>query len=162
MKNMEKYFLKDEFIGVEERRAYYIPFDKEKEVFCDREKSDRFLSLNGTWGIKEYKSFCDVEDDFFKEDLTAKIEVPSCVQIEGYDRMQYTNVRYPFPFDPPFVPNENPSYHYRRTFDLSVKNGEKYYLNFEGVDSCFYLWLNGEFVGYSQISHSTSEFDVTK
>ena len=80
----------------------------------------------------------------------------------GFDRHQYTNVRYPFPFDPPYVPQENPCGLYEHTFEYEVdQNAPEVFLNFEGVDSCFYVWLNGAYVGYSQVSHSTSEFDVT-
>lgn len=86
--------------------------------------------------------------------------MPSVWQNHGHDRHQYTNVSYPFPYDPPYVPLENPCGAYVRDFDLDAVEG-KYFLNFEGVDSCFYLWLNGQFVGYSQVSHSTSEFDAT-
>ena len=60
----------------------------------------------------------------------------------------YTNVSYPFPYDPPYVPAKNPCGAYVREFELAVEENRKYYLNFEGVDSCFYVWLNGEFVGY--------------
>ena len=71
------------------------------------------------------------------------------------------NHRYPFPVTLPHIPNVNPCWHYRRTFNLEKKEGEKYYLNFEGVDSAFYLYVNGIQKGYSQISHATSEFDIT-
>ena len=88
------------------------------------------------------------------------IPVPSCWQNYGYDTHQYTNIKYPFPFDPPYVPHDNPCGVYVRTFNCDMSE-EKYYLNFEGVDSCFYVWINDEFVGYSQVSHCTSEFDIT-
>ena len=81
--------------------------------------------------------------------------------MHGYDHIQYLNHRYPFPVTLPHIPNVNPCWHYRRTFTLNKKDGEKYYLNFEGVDSAFYLYVNGVKKGYSQISHATSEFDIT-
>ena len=84
------------------------------------------------------------------------------MQLHGYDKIQYLNARYPFPVMLPHIPHDNPSWHYRRKFDLKKTAGEKYYLNFEGVDSAFYLYVNGVFKGYSQISHATSEFDVTE
>ena len=91
------------------------------------------------------------------------IPVPSCWQNHGYGRHMYTNVRYPFPVDPPFVPDENPCGLYVRHFELEEKDQEaRWFLNFEGVDSCFYLWVNGEFAGYSQVSHATSEFELTE
>ncbi len=149
-------------IGVERPRSYYVPFAQNqkfayKHKIVDRKASERFISLDGKWLIKEHK---DIDSVYLDEKLTKKINVPSCVQLMGYDQIQYINARYPFPFRPPFVPSENPTYHYRKSFD--IKPGEwKYYLNFEGVDSAFYVYVNGTFVGYSQISHSTSEFDVT-
>lgn len=88
--------------------------------------------------------------------------VPSVWQNHGFDRHQYTNFDYPFPFDPPFVPQDNPCGVYLCDFmHTSDPDAPCTYLNFEGVDSAFYVWVNGEFVGYSQVSHSTSEFDVT-
>ena len=88
--------------------------------------------------------------------------VPSVWQNHGFDRHQYTNFDYPFPFDPPFVPQDNPCGVYLCDFmHTSDPDAPCTYLNFEGVDSAFYAWVNGEFVGYSQVSHSTSEFDVT-
>lgn len=91
-----------------------------------------------------------------------EIKVPAVWQNEGYDCYQYTNIRYPFPFDPPYVPQDNPcgAYVYDFTYHRDEKAGRAF-LNFEGVDSCFYVWLNGTYVGYSQVSHVTSEFDVT-
>ena len=149
-------------IGVEKPRSYYIPFSAEqrfvfKNRIIDRNASDRFISLDGEWQIKEHNN---IESIDVSECLTDKIPVPSCVQMHGYDRIQYLNCRYPFPTRPPFVPKDNPAYHYRKVFRIKG-TGEKYYLNFEGVDSCFYVYLNGFFAGFSQISHSTSEFDVT-
>lgn len=91
------------------------------------------------------------------------IPVPSAWQNLGFDRAQYTNFNYPFPCDPPYVPYDNPCGTYIRQFEHHVNpDAPASYLNFEGVDSCFYVWLNGTFVGYSQVSHSTSEFDITE
>ena len=149
-------------IGVLPQRSYYIPFDKSddfiyKSNVIDRDKSSRFISLNGEWQLKAHKNLKSVKLD---ETLEDKISVPSCVQLHGYDKIQYINIKYPFPFDPPHVPNDNPTFHYRRTFCMTDLT-ENYYLNFEGVDSAFYLFINGKKVGYSQISHATSEFDIT-
>ena len=116
------------------------------------------MSLDGVWAIKQHGCFDEVD---LSESLTEKIPVPSCVQMHGYDQLQYLNYRYPFPVIKGHIPNENPCWHYRRTFNLDKKQGEKYYINFEGVDSCFYLYINGIYKGYSQISHETSEFDIT-
>lgn len=158
-----KEYLSLQRIGVEEARSYYVPFaptDKlsYKYGIIDRTASSRFTSLDGTWQICQHNS----PDEFdVNESLTSAIPVPSCVQMHGYDRIQYINSRYPFPFDPPYVPAQNPCWHYRRSFVSSKIDGYKYYIDFEGVDSAFYLYVNGRFKGYSQISHATSEFDVT-
>lgn len=157
---MEKLFEQSDCVGVLAPRAYYVPFRAGEDVFADRRTSGRYIDLCGEWGIAAYDSFYDVPDDFFENECAAKIPVPSCVQIHGYDRLMYVNMKYPIPFNPPYVPNRNPCWHYSRTIDLK-KNGERRYLNFEGVDSCFYLYINGRFVGFSQISHRVSEFDVT-
>ena len=148
-------------IGTEQPRAYYIPFsDKDAALTLPREESDRFISLNGTWAFRYEKSVYDMPElgDIKFRDT---IPVPSCWQCEGYDVHNYTNTRYPFPFDPPYVPNETPCAMYERSFIMSRDDSKRYMLNFEGVDSCFYLWINGKRVGYSQVSHSTSEFDIT-
>lgn len=155
-------YAKFQRVGTEPPRTYYVPFSigqkvGEKHGIVDRNASDRFLSLNGEWSIKEHACPDTVE---LGEALTEKIQVPSCVQMKGYDHIQYLNTRYPFPFDPPYVPKENPTYHYRRTFTLS-EAAEKRYLLFEGVDSGFYVFVNGKEVGYGQISHATNEFDIT-
>lgn len=150
-------------VGVEPPRSYYVPFAQEQEIallygIIDRTKSLRFMSLDGEWQFKAHEDIADAE---VNEQLTDRITVPSCVQMCGYDQIQYINTRYPIPVDPPYVRVKNPTFHYRRTFkaqDLS----QNYYLNFEGVDSFFYVYINGKQVGYSQISHSTSEFDVTE
>ena len=150
-------------IGIENDRSYYIPFSTSDSVkyrygIIDRKSSSRFISLDGIWQIKEHKN---VETVDINENLEDKIPVPSCVQMFGYDQIQYINARFPIPVNPPFVPKNNPCYHYRRKFTLAKKENEKYYLNFEGVDSAFYLFVNGAKKGYSQISHATSEFDIT-
>ena len=151
-------------IGTEKHRSYYIPFSENDEIktkynIIDRESRSRFMSLDGTWQIKAH---AHVEDFNLNDSLTETIPVPSCVQMQGYDYLQYVNYSYPFPTILPHVPYENPSFHYRREFNIDKKEGEKYYLNFEGVDSAFYLYINGCFKGYSQISHATSEFDITE
>ena len=151
-------------IGVEPQRAYYIPFDETDSVkykygIVDRNSSSRFISLDGVWSIKQYAC---VEDVDITNQPTETIPVPSCVQMHGYDQIQYLNHRYPFPVTFPYITKDNPCWHYRRTFNLEKHEGEKYYLNFEGVDSAFYLYVNGVQKGYSQISHATSEFDITE
>lgn len=148
-------------------RAYYIPASKRMDdLVLHREKSDRMQLLNGIWKFKYYESIYSLKDEFYipgydKGDFD-EIKVPAVWQNYGYDNHQYTNIRYPFPFDPPYVPNDNPCGAYVTEFEYSKDdNAPKAYLNFEGVDSCFYVWLNGEYVGYSQVTHLTSEFDIS-
>lgn len=169
MINIVKYYEDPQklHINTEPNRAYFIPFSSEGDALSkDREASDRFINLNGdNWSFSYYKNIYSVPEDFMKpefiDDSFDNITVPSCWQMLGYDYHQYTNYNYPIPFDPPYVPIENPCGAYIKKIKLSLKEGEKYYLNFEGVDSCFYLWVNDKFVGYSQVSHSTSEFDIS-
>ncbi len=144
-------------------RAYYVPFSHVDAARGDvRTKSDRFMSLNGEWQFRYFERPCDVPEDFLAEGMAWEtMPVPSVWQMHGYDRHQYTNVRYPIPYDPPYVPVDNPCGLYLRRFTLGEADGCRRTLVFEGVDSCFYLWVNGAFAGYSQISHATSEFDIT-
>ena len=148
-------------------RAYYIPASRRMEDLVEnREASDRFFLLSGDWKFRYFTSVYDVKEEFFAEGYDTSvfetIPVPSVWQNYGHDHHQYTNVRYPFPVDPPYVPYENPCGAYVRTFEWKKQEeAPRAFLNFEGVDSCFYVWMNGSFVGYSQVSHSTSEFDVT-
>ncbi len=158
-----KEFQKFDRIGTTPHRSYYIPFAEDdvvrtKHSILDRTSSSRFTSLDGVWQIKQLDH---VEDFDVNEMLGESIPVPACVQMHGYDHIQYLNIRYPFPVMLPHLPYENPCWHYRRTLNIKKQKGERYYINFEGVDSAFYVYINGEFKGYSQISHATSEFDIT-
>lgn len=147
-------------IGTLEKHCYFIPFAKAQNPFECREKSERFELLNGEWSFRYYDSIIDLEDDFVDVPFTETIPVPSNWQLHGYDKPQYTNVCYPIPFDPPFVPDDIPVGVYSRSYNHK-SDGMRKILVFEGVDSCIYLYINGEFAGYSQVSHSTSEFDIT-
>ena len=148
-------------------RAYFIPASKRMDNLVEhREESDRMQLLNGTWKFRYFNSIYDVQEPFFEKDYDTEnfdeIQVPSVWQMAGYDTHQYTNIRYPFPFDPPYVPQDIPCGTYAHTFVYHKdENAPKAFLNFEGVDSCFYVWINGSYVGYSQVSHMTSEFDIT-
>ena len=148
-------------------RAYYIPASKRMDNLVEhREESDRMQLLNGTWKFQYFNSIYDIQDSFFEKGYDTEhfdvIQVPSVWQMAGYDVHQYTNIRYPFPFDPPYVPQDIPCGAYVHTFDYSRdEKASRAFLNFEGVDSCFYVWINGSYVGYSQVSHMTSEFDIT-
>jgi beta-galactosidase len=137
---LENYYENPEIlhIGTEDNRCFYIPYD--------RNGSEMRKMLNGTWQFRYYPSVEEAED-FLKEDFQAggltDTLVPSNWQLLGYDRNQYTNIFYPFPYDPPYVPVDNPCGLYSKTVTLSKEElSKKLYLNFEGVDSCFYLWIN--------------------
>ncbi len=149
-------------------RAYYIPASKKMDNLIEhREASDRMQLLNGKWKFKYFKSIYDVKELFYEAgydlDSFDDIHVPGVWQTAGYDTNQYTNIRYPFPFDPPYIPQDIPCGAYVCSFKYHEEmNAPKAYLNFEGVDSCYYVWLNGKYVGYDQVSHVTGEFDITE
>ena len=145
-------------VGTMDNRCWYVPKQDGRE--------SQILLSGDDWKFAWYPSVEEVPEHFWEKDLEKEgfinMEVPSCWQMKGFGQKQYTNVRYPIPYDPPYVPNENPSGAYVKDFTLTEKEvGERQFLYFEGVDSCFYVWINGEFVGYSQVSHSPSEFEIT-
>lgn len=148
-------------------RTYYIPASvRMNDLVEHRERSDRFQLLNGEWKFQYYNSIYDVTESFYEKgyDVSGfdQVTVPGVWQMDGYDTHQYTNIRYPFPFDPPYVPQDIPCGAYVHNFEYyREKKASKAFLNFEGVDSCFYVWVNGAYAGYSQVPHATSEFDVT-
>lgn len=147
-------------VGTMPDHAYFIPFAKGQDPFLPREESKVFKLLNGDWDFTYYASILDLEEDFLSLPFTEKIPVPANWQLHGYDRAQYTNVVYPIPFDPPYVPDDDPVGIYQTSYEYKP-DGMRRILGFEGVDSCLYLYVNDQFVGYSQVSHHTSEFDVT-
>jgi len=167
--NIEKYWEDPGILQVnrEKARAYFIPYSKAAEASLgEREASPFFQLLNGSWSFRYHRSIKLVEEGFYKPDADTSswdvLTVPSCWQVNGYDQTHYTNANYPFPCDPPFVPNDNPAGLYIRDFDISEDWSEKEkHIVFEGVNSCFYLWINGSFIGYSQGSRMSAEFDIT-
>lgn len=151
-------------VGCEKPRAYFVPFPCGcASKNAERGESTFFKSLCGEWNFKFFKSVNDVCD--LSTEGSDKLTVPMSWQMalgRGYDVPNYTNVNYPIPYDPPFVPDENPCGLYSRKFTVpAAMAGKKIYLNFEGVDSAFYVWVNDEFAAYSQVSHMTSEIDIT-
>ena len=156
-------------IGCEKPRAYFIPYQSEAAAnTTNRASSDYFYSLCGEWSFRYYDALHKVPDftapewDFGKGD---RLPVPMSWQYalgRGYDTPHYTNVNYPIPVDPPYVPVDNPCGLYERTFEVNgdVLASKKLYMVFEGVDSCFYLYINGKFAAYSQVSHMTTEVAV--
>ena len=147
--------------------ATSIPYnDMETARGGERGASPYFRLLNGQWQFSYLSSPNAVPEGFEREDFDASgwdaITVPGNWQRQGYGRPQYTNVAYPYPVNPPFVPESNPVGLYKKTFTLPESWKDKHvFLHFEGVDSAFYVWLNGQAVGYSQVSHMPSEFDLT-
>ncbi len=127
-------------------RSYYIP-----------EGVSEYKLLNGEWDFAYFKRDVDVPDVISEWD---KIPVPSCWQLFGYENPNYTNINYPYPYDLPYVPDENPCGVYRREFELEEKWGRVYFV-FEGVASCAFLYVNGCYVGFTQGSHLQAEFDIT-
>ena len=140
-------------------RAHYIPYDSlEKALEGKKESSAFYTLLNGEWDFKYYRR--DIDCPAVVTDYD-KIPVPSCWQCEGIEKPYYTNVNYPYPVDPPYVPDDNPVGVYRTFIELDdEKASMKNYIVFEGVAPCFELFINGEYVGFSTVSHSTSEFSV--
>ncbi|EXJ23338.1 Beta-galactosidase [Alkalibacterium sp. AK22] len=145
--------------------AYHFQYDHLKKAKThNRRLSSGFQLLNGEWAF-HYSPFPEkCPEDFYHSDYDDsewdRIKVPSNWQFEGYDRPHYTNVQYPFPVDPPFIPSENPTGIYRRTFDVSDLN-DCCLLRFEGVDGAFDVWVNGEYIGYATGSRTASEFDLS-
>ncbi len=140
-------------------RAHYIPYDSlEKALEGDKTKSSFYILLNGEWDFKYYSRDIDCPEKITEWD---KVSVPSCWQTTGYEPPYYTNVNYPYPVDPPYVPDDNPVGVYRKIINVSAEQAaRKNYIVFEGVCSCVELFLNGSYVGFSTVSHSTSEFSL--
>jgi beta-galactosidase len=134
-------------------RAYWLP--------------PSHLILNGTWDFQyaptplEASEYPPVEAKSDEE--WSPINVPGHWQLQGYGHPHYTNVQFPFPSAPPFIPTENPTGTYRRNFKVPAEwdSNSQLRLRFDGVDSAYHVWLNEEFVGYSQGSRNAAEFDVT-
>ena len=157
-------------VGAEAPRAYFIPYDNLQDALSgDRSTSYYKTDLCGEWSFKYFKSFEDIDESIYAKDFDyntlSKVKVPGCFQlydVEGIDKPLYSNLMYPFPTDPPHVPEENPCAFYVRDFEISKEGMERdTIITFEGVSSCFYLFVNGELAGYSQVSHCTSEFNIT-
>lgn len=141
-------------------RSHYIPYQSLSAALKgEKEASEYFMSLNGTWDFRYYERDIDErEGDFFSD----TIPVPSNWQMHGYDRPYYTNVNYPYPVDKPYVPDDNPMGVYRRTFTLDNSwKARRTFVRFEGVSSFLRLYLNGTEVGYSMGSHLPAEFELT-
>ncbi len=142
------------------QRAYYITHnDKSSAMSGDRYSSSKYNELNGEWNFKYFPTPLDLPDAVADISYSEKLPVPSCWECYGYGQIQYTNVNYPFQYDPPYTFSQNPVGVYNRSFEVSSK--EKLYVIFEGVSSYFELYINGTYVGMSRGSHLQAEFDIT-
>ena len=148
-------------------RAFFFPYpDEASALRGQRGDSPWFVSLNGTWKFYFSPTVAEVPENFYDAQFSVAawddLAVPSSWQLHGYGRPHYTNVQYPFPVDPPHVPTENPTGCYRREFWISDEwAGRKLVLRFDGVDSAFYVWINGQRAGFGKGSRLPSEFDIT-
>ncbi len=140
-------------------RAAYIPYDTIEGAFSGKAENSRYYTLlNGEWNFKYFSRDIDCPDEITDWD---KVEVPSCWQSTGYEKPYYTNVNYPYSVDPPYVPDDNPLGVYEKTVSVTAEMAKREnYIIFEGVAPCFELFVNGEYVGYSSVSHCTSEFKI--
>ena len=145
----------------EPQRAYYIPYDTmEKALKGDKTASKYYKLLNGSWRFKFFNRDIDVPEKISGWDT---VPVPSCWQTLGYEKPGYTNIMYPHPIDAPYVPDDNPCGVYERNFCLDKAWADREtYIVFEGVSSCLELYVNGEYVGFSQGSHLQAEFNIAK
>ncbi|WP_372806492.1 glycoside hydrolase family 2 TIM barrel-domain containing protein [Pontiella sp.] len=155
-------------INQEPRHATMVPFASMEQASLNKSDSPYVQSLNGIWKFHWVKTPEERPMEFFKSDFDDSawngIEVPSCWQMKGYGTPIYTNIEYPFDKNPPFIggANGNPVGSYRRTFALSSDwKGREVFIHFAGVDSAFYIWVNGKRVGYSQGSRTPAEFNLT-
>ncbi|OFU77605.1 MULTISPECIES: glycoside hydrolase family 2 TIM barrel-domain containing protein [unclassified Staphylococcus] len=133
--------------------AYFIPKPQQHNTSVTQ--------LSGDWNFGFFNSVAEFEASRHK--VTQTLPVPSVWNLHGFDQTQYVNIKYPIPFDPPYVPEDNPCGYYERNFtiDSIYDNDHQFVLNFDGVSSAYYVWINNTFVGYSQVSRSASRFDVT-
>ena len=148
-------------------RNYFVPYKSIEEYQKgNRKHSSYYIDLNGIWEFAYVENIRELETPLWLSDIESdqfvQATVPGVWQLDGFDQIQYTNVEYPIPFNPPYVPYELPAGVYRRKLNLHLEEQKDYHINFEGVDSVFYLWVNNTFVGYSTIAHSNTEFDITE
>ncbi len=154
--------------NTEEPHATFHVFDSEEEAKQGNyESSGNYQSLNGTWKFHFSETPDDRPKTFYQTDYNTgswdDIEVPGDWQLQGYDFPLYTNSAYPFPKNPPYVDNSyNPVGSYKRSFEVpSEWNGEEVYLHFGGVNSAFYVWVNGQEAGYKEGAKTPAEFNIT-
>jgi len=156
-------------VNTEAPRATFIPYDSADKIATDEyASSPQYKLLNGNWDFKWSANPSAVPKGFYKPEFDIsdwdKLPVPSNWQMHGYDYPIYTNIEYPFPKNPPFVPqDDNPTGAYRTNFTVPADwDGQQVFIHFGGVNSGFYLYINGEEVGYSEGSKTAAEFNITK
>lgn len=155
--------------GINKERGHIaaIPYDSEPSAMkLGRDASPWYSLINTKWKFILVNRITDIPDEFYRCDYADNawdsVPVPGNWQMQGYDKPIYTNVTYPIPANPPYVSEENPTGLYRHNFDIpDTWDGRRIFIVFDGVDSAFYLWINGEKVGYSQGSRTPAEFDIT-
>lgn len=142
--------------------AYFIPFESLEKSTLERENSAFFYSLNGEWSFHYEKSgydFGEFPDCYYSN--WEKINLPENWQMHGKDYIQYQTSPYTFIYNPPYPPKTNPCAGYVKEFDFKKEENKRYELHFEGKDSCVYVWLNSAFIGYGEVPHNDSSFDIT-
>ncbi|EPG0367734.1 beta-galactosidase subunit alpha [Photobacterium damselae] len=146
-------------------RAYFFSYDSVQSAKSfQRELSNRFMLLSGQWTFNFFTNPLLVPEEFYSQKMTdwGHITVPNMWQIEGHGDLQYTDEGFPFPIDVPFVPTDNPTGAYQRTFTLGEQwNDKQTIIKFDGVETYFELYVNGQYVGFSKGSRLTAEFDIS-
>ncbi|WP_172973975.1 glycoside hydrolase family 2 TIM barrel-domain containing protein [Fundicoccus ignavus] len=145
-------------------RASFNRYQKLTDALAGNDQVNGFKSLNGEWAFKlfhtPFDAFACIKQGQF--DTFGQIDVPSNWQMRGFDKMHYTDVLYPFVINPPYVPTENPTGVYQRSFHYKNEAANKVIIRFHGVSSFFKVWLNGVEIGWSKASRLESEFDITE
>lgn len=146
-------------------RAYFFSYASEKNAKTfQRELSSHFQLLSGQWNFSYFTNPLLVPEEFYSQEMKdwGHITVPNMWQMEGHGDLQYTDEGFPFPIDVPFVPSDNPTGAYQRSFFLGESWDEKQtIIKFDGVETYFEVYVNGEYVGFSKGSRLTAEFDIS-
>lgn len=146
-------------------RAYFFSYDSVAQARTfTRETSSLFLPLSGQWNFHFFDHPLQVPEAFTSELMAdwGHITVPAMWQMEGHGKLQYTDEGFPFPIDVPFVPSDNPTGAYQRIFTLSDGwQGKQTLIKFDGVETYFEVYVNGQYVGFSKGSRLTAEFDIS-
>ena len=147
-------------------RAYFFSYDSVKTAQTfQRELSSHFMLLSGQWNFNFFTNPMLVPEEFYSQKMEqwGQITVPNMWQMEGHGDLQYTDEGFPFPIDVPFVPSDNPTGAYQRTFTLGENwNNKQTIIKFDGVETYFEVYVNREYVGFSKGSRLTAEFDISK